>query len=120
MAISCETSESSYKDILRDLYDSEEMKIESERCRALKSTIETLCTGENKAFYSVFKKVKKEIDLKRKESDAKRNLFQVCYMYQIERLPVLLQQLGKEHEDTGDGGINDCILWQVATFLCTD
>ena len=33
------------------------MKIESERCKALKSTIETLCTGENTAFYSVFKKV---------------------------------------------------------------
>ena len=33
------------------------MKIESERCKALKSTIETLCTGENMAFYSAFKKV---------------------------------------------------------------
>ena len=33
------------------------MKIESERCKALKSTIETLCTGENTAFYLVFKKV---------------------------------------------------------------
>ena len=33
------------------------MKTEFERCKALKSTIETLCTGENTAFYSVFKKV---------------------------------------------------------------
>ena len=86
------------------------MKIESERCKALKSTIETLCTGENRAFYSVFKNVREEIDLKRKESATKRNLFQACYMYQAERLPVLL---GKEHEDTGNGDINDCILWQV-------
>ena len=39
------------------IYDSEEMKIESEQCKALKSTIDTLCTGENTAFYSVFKKV---------------------------------------------------------------
>ena len=32
-----------------DIYDSEEMKIESEQCKALKSTIETLCTGESTA-----------------------------------------------------------------------
>lgn len=121
MAINCETSERSYKDILRDIYDSEEMKIESERCKALKRTIETLCTGENQAFYSLFKKVREElIDLKKKESVAKRNLFQACYIYQAERLPVLQQQqqlaIGMEHQDIGEGGINDCILWQVATI----
>ena len=42
-------------------------------------------------------------------------------MYRAERLPALLQQLGKDHndrdEDTGDGGINDCILWQVASYF---
>ena len=34
------------------------------------------------ALFSVFKKVREEIDLKRKESAAKRNLFQACYIYQ--------------------------------------
>ena len=59
-----------------------------------------------------------EIDQrKKKKSAAKRNLFQACYMYQAERLPALLQQLGKDHKDTGDGGINDCILWQVASYF---
>ena len=106
MAINSKVSERSYKDILRDIYDLEEMKIESEQCKALKRTIDTLCTGENATFYSLFKKVREEIDLKK--SAAKRNLFQA------QRLPVLLQQLGKERpKDAGDGGINDCILWQV-------
>ena len=114
MAMNCKTSERFYKNILRDIYDSEEMKIESERCKVLKSTIDSLCTEENVAFYSVFKTIREEIDLERKKSSAKRNLFQACYMYQAERLPVLLQQLAKEHEDARDGSINDCILWQVA------
>ena len=61
--------------------------------------------------------MREEIDLKRKESAAKHNLFQACYIYQAERLPVLLQQLGKEHEDTGEGSINDCILWHVASYI---
>ena len=33
-------------------------------------------------------------------------------MYQVERLPVVLQRLGKEEE----GSVNDSILWQVAEF----
>jgi len=40
-------NEIGYNNISRDNYDSEELKIESERCRALKGTIETLCTKEN-------------------------------------------------------------------------
>ena len=31
------------------------MKIESQQCKVLKSTIDSLCTGGNVAFYSVFK-----------------------------------------------------------------
>ena len=63
MAINSKVNERSYKDILKDIYDSEEMKIESEWCKALKRTIDTLCTEENTTFYSLFKKVRKEIDL---------------------------------------------------------
>ena len=55
---------------------------------------------ENVAFYSVFKKVREEIDLERKKLSAKLNVFQTCYMYQAERILVLLQ-LAKEHEALG-------------------
>ena len=47
------------------------MKIESQRCKVLKSTIDSLCTRGNVAFYSVFKKIREEIDLERKKSSAK-------------------------------------------------
>ena len=103
----------SYNEILlRDIYDSEELKIESERCKALKCTIEELCTRQNTAFLAVVEKVRKEINVKK--SVAKHNLYQACYMFQVERLPVLLGQLGKEHQDTcKEGNITDSILWQV-------
>ena len=105
-------SESNYKDLLRDIYDSEELKIESERCRALKHTIDELCTRQNTAFLAVFQKLEKEIDVKKK-SVGNGNLYRACYMYQVERLPVLVGQLGKEHQE---GSMNDCVLWQVATM----
>ena len=67
--------------------------------------------------FTPYLKIREEIDLERKKSSAKRNLFQACYMYQAERLLVLLQQLAKEHKDAGDGSIDDCVLWQVASLL---
>ena len=59
-------SKSNYKDLLRDIYDSEELKIESERCRALKRMIEELCTRQNTVFLAVFQKLEKEVDVKKK------------------------------------------------------
>jgi len=103
-------SENSYNELLRDIYDSEELKIESERCRALKGTIEELCTRQNTAFLAVIEKLRKEIDVKKK-SVGNGNLYKACYMYQVERLPVLVGQLGKDHQE---GSMSDSILWQVA------
>ena len=99
--------------VLRDIYCSEELKIESKRCKNFSSTIDTLCTGENTtSFCALFELVSKEIEQKKKELSAKCKLFkfQASYMYQAERLPVVLQRLGKEEE----GNVNDSILWQVA------
>ena len=36
-----------YKEVLRDIYCSEELKIEFKRYKKNSSTIDTLCTGEN-------------------------------------------------------------------------
>ena len=97
------------KEILRDLYDSEELKIDSNRCRAIAKTIEMLCTDENTEFNAVFTEVAEEVEQRKKEPATIRNKFQSLYMYQVERLPVLLKKLGKEQ----NGSINDPILWQV-------
>ena len=53
-----------YKEVLRDMYCSEELKIESKRCKKISSTIDTLCTGENTtSFCALFELVSKEIEL---------------------------------------------------------
>ncbi|XP_065894855.1 uncharacterized protein [Dysidea avara] len=106
MAVSYEIN---YKDILRDVYDSEELKIDSQRSKSIAKVIDQLCVSENTAFSDLFSLVSKEVEQKRKEPAAIRNSFQACYMYQAERLPVVLQQLGKEQQ----GSMNDSLLWQM-------
>ena len=99
-----------FKDILRDIYDSEDMKIQSDRCKKILVTIEGLCSTENADFCATYKEVCKEIQKKRRETlTAKQNLFQAAYFFQVERLPAVLQRLGTEEE----GSKNDIILWQV-------
>jgi len=72
------------------------------------------------AFLATFEKVRKEIDMKRKDdSVAKSNLFLACYMYQVEKLQVLLGQLGKEHQDTHrEGNMTDSILYNRYLLKC--
>jgi len=43
-----------FKDILRDIYDSEDMKIQSDRCKKILVTIEGLCTTENADFCATY------------------------------------------------------------------
>ena len=45
IAINFKAGKGFYKYPLRDIYDSEVMKIESELCEVLKSTTDSLCTG---------------------------------------------------------------------------
>lgn len=103
-----------YKELLRDVYNSEELKIESKRCKAISNTIDALCRVNNTDFSALYEVVRKEIYQRKKELSAKHKSCQAAYMYQAERLPVVLQQLGKEEE----GSMNDSILWQVRIHVC--
>jgi len=98
-----------FKDVLRDIYYSEDLKIQSNRCKKISATIEDLCTRENGDFCAVYKIVSEEIKEKRKKVTAKQKLFQAAYLYQVEKLPAALQRLGNEEE----GSMSDIILWQV-------
>ena len=63
--------------------------------------------------HSVFggvSEVGKRSRCKEKKSVGNGNLYRACYMYQVERLPVLV---GQEHQE---GSMNDCVLWHVATM----
>ena len=99
-----------YKDILRDVYDSEEVKIDSQRSKNIAKVIDQLCVSENCFFIETFSIVSKEVEKKKKEPAAICNSIQACYMYQVERLPVVL---GKEQQ----GSMNDSLLWQVANLI---
>ena len=102
------------KEILRDIYDSEELKIDSNRCKAIAKTIEMLCTTENSAFNDMYGEVASDIEKKKSEPTTKKKKQpQALYLYQVERLPVLLKKLGKEER----GSINDSILWQVSHII---
>ena len=51
------------KEILRDIFYSEELKIDLERCKALlKLTIEMLCVDENKVFNDAFLAISQDIE----------------------------------------------------------
>ena len=88
-----------YNEVLQDIYYSEELKLESKRCKQLASTIDGLCIEKPAKFFALLEVVSKEIEVKKKELsgvNAKRKIYQASYMFQVERLPVVLQCLGKE------------------------
>ena len=56
------------KEILRDIYDSEELKIDSNRHKAIAKTIEMLYTTEYFAFNGMYSEVASDIENKKSES----------------------------------------------------
>ena len=74
------------KEVLRDIYYSEGLKLESKRCKQLASTIDGLCIGKLAKFFTLLEIVSKEIEVKKKELsgvNAKRKMYQTSYMYQV-------------------------------------
>jgi len=91
-----------YRVILRDVYDSDELKIDSQRSKSIAKVIDQLCLSENTSFSKLFSLVSKEVEKKKKKPAAIHNSFQACQverspvvLQQGERSPVLFQQLGK-------------------------
>ena len=74
-----------FKEVLRDIYYSEDLKIQSNRSKRSLVTIEGLCARENTDFCAAYKIVSKEIQEKKKTVTAKQKLFQAAYLYQVER-----------------------------------
>ena len=91
--------------ILRDIYESEELKIDSVRSKTLKQTVDTLCVTENDSFRAMFVRIMEDMGQRKDLKGSPHNIF----VYIAERLPVLLKDLGK----VVPGSITDPILWQV-------
>ena len=95
--------------ILRDIFESEELKIDSMRCNALKKTIDVLCVTENNSFKAMFLKISKDV-----ESTNLKGSPGKVFIYLAEKLPVLLKDLG----EVIPGSITDPILWPAGQCCC--
>lgn len=99
--------------ILRDIYESEEMKIDSSRSTKLKETINVLCINGDEEFDKLFAVVNKDIGKIRKENTGGNMadpLLVEMYRYQAEDLPERLKSV-KLNKDSDS--IRDPLLWQV-------
>ena len=78
-----DTSAFDYKTVLRDLWDSEELNIDSPYGKALKSKVETLCRDGDAMFERSFVKVREEVDKVVKNNEAKKeqSYFKAMYIF---------------------------------------
>ena len=106
-----------WKDVLRDIYHSEDLKIKGERSEQIKNTIHSLCTeveGDDlDSFVVSFKKIEDNIRVikdacKKKE----QTLFQQMFQYQANSLSLIIQHLPTS--------LKDPILWQVSECRIQD
>ena len=112
MAI-CDVSTEKWKNILRDIYDSEELKIDSERSKELKGLLDQLCTAAPedtnlRLFQECFAAVDNDITQIKKEAKTtkeERPYFKRMFLYQAQRLSPTIQGLPEN--------LRDPIMWQV-------
>ena len=96
-----------YKAVLRDIFDSEELKIDSEYSKSLKKSIQEICEGEDAEFERCFLDVQQAVaNLK---TDKEEYCFDKMYLYLAEELPKAIEKSSTEHRDP--------ILWQVRRGL---
>ena len=102
---------SPWKDLLRDIYYSEDLKIKGERSERIKNTIHCLCTetgveeDDLDSFVVSFKKVEDNIRVI-KDACKQKDVFQQMFQYQANRLSSVTQCLPTN--------LKDPILWQVS------
>ena len=98
-----------YKGVLRDIYLSEELKIDSQYSMRLKGTIERLCTAADDKFDKCFMKVCTDLIAITKDSKKKQPCFSKMYLYLTENMHKALEELPQEYRDP--------ILWQVVSYI---
>ena len=92
--------------VLWDIFESEELKIDSVRSKTMKEIINELCVKENEEFRAIFVRISEDIE-ERKKSKGWKESPQNVFSYVAES--ELLTNLG----EMVPGSITDPILWQV-------
>ena len=95
---------SDYVSVLRDLLDSEELKISSSYSSSLKATIEKIVNERSEVFERCFLEVKEAVE-KVRTCGKEQPYFRGMFLYLAQELPKILQKLPKDY--------NDPIVWQV-------
>ena len=90
---------------MRDLWDSEELKIDSDYSSSLKAMVEKICKEKNDLFQRCFEEVKEDLAKARSDNPNSGDYFQRMYLYLAQELPKVLKKLPTPYDDP--------ILWQV-------
>ena len=81
-----------YKSVLCDIFDSEELKIESEYSRSIKKTIQEICEERNDKFEECFLKIKEDV-VKAKDSNKEEHCYGKMYLHLAEELSKAIGKL---------------------------
>ena len=100
-----------YKSVLRDICDSEELKIDSKYSHKIKETLQKLCLDGDQRFEKCYERVRKELEgviTASKDKNKEQPYFRGMFLYLAEKLPKVLKEfeLPKDYDDP--------IIWQVA------
>ena len=106
----CTLVDFDYRSVLRDICDSEELKIDSKNSKKIKETLQQLCLDGDGRFEKCYERVRNELEgviTASKQKNKEQPYFREMFLYLAEKLPKTL----KEFELPSD--YNDPIIWQV-------
>ena len=98
---------SNYRSTVRDLWEAEELKINSSYSSSLKATTEKLCSERCETFEKYFEEVREGVTRVRADCNARKEqpYFRSMFPYLTEELPDILKKMPSHY--------SDLILWQV-------
>jgi len=116
MAVNTEVNSVKWKSVLRDLYDSEELRIKSNRSKVTRTLLDELCTARlDDPILCLFDKcytiVETDIERLKKEAASTKEekpYFKRMFHYQAKSLPTVIQVLPDK--------LKDPVMWQVLCF----
>ena len=89
-----------YKTVLRDIFDSEEFKIEPKYSEKLKKTIQRICEDGDEEFEKCYERVRKEVEelvaTSRVNKKEQPYYFRDMFLYMTEKLPKVLEDLMRD------------------------